>query len=167
MEIIVEKIQREWQGVELKGEIEIINGRTTMVRMTAPCKGLSWGEHYNFSDAREYDAEQHISRGTYHLVQLYEQFKEVVHNYTKCKQLMDEWTEYCKPISRLIDEANEKRKSEDLSDLEKLSLTFYIDALKADKRNRYEELVAKYDAPKLPSYIMKASLMNIDKPRKQ
>ena len=161
------KIERTWQGVELKGEIEIINGRTTMVRMTQPCKGLSWGEHYYFSDGREYSVEQLIGRGTYHLVQLYEQFKEVVHDYTKCKQLMDEWTEYCKPITKLIDEANEKRKSEDLSDLERLSLSFYIDALKADKRNFYEELVVKYDAPKLPSYIMKASLMNIDRPRKQ
>ncbi len=163
MKIETYKIERTWHGVELKGEIEIINGRTSIVRMTAPCKGLSWGEHYYFSDGREYDAEQHISRGTFHLVQLYEQFKEVVHDYAKCKQLMDEWTEYCKPIIKLIDEANEKPKSEDLSDLERLSLSFYIDALKADKRNRYEELVAKYDAPQLPSYIMKASLMNINK----
>ncbi len=167
MKIETYNIQHTWQGVELQGEIEIINGGTTMVRMTAPCKGLSWGEHYHFSDGREYDAEQHIGRGTYHLVQLYEQFKEVVHDYTKCKLLMDEWTEYCKPISRLIDEANEKRKSEGLPDLEKLSLLYYIDALKADKRNRYEELIVKYDAPKQPSYIMKASLMNIDNSIKQ
>ena len=135
------KISKEYRGIILEGTCRVILPSTYMITMEKPYKGLSQTEY--FRDYGDCSVENIKGTAQWELGRLYEQYQSILYDYDKYKELSDEWERYELQVQAQIEEAITLKKS---ADAETLALIdFHIKMLERDAKERFYELLDKYD----------------------
>ena len=161
MRIETFKINKEYRGIALEGTCRVIPPFTYSITMDKPYKGLAKAEYFRNNNG--YSMENIKGRAQWELGRLYEQFQDILYDYDKYKNLLNEWMPYEQKIQRLKEEAVTFRQEAD-SDKSAL-LDFHTEMLDRDAKEHFYELLDKYGIMPLslsPS-VLKTSIRIIEK----